>query len=98
MKGSVRGAGMMMDIGHIATLAHLDLTKSESRRFSKDLREILDAFKTLDAVDTSKVKPAFHPIPLKNLLRDDVPHDSEMDPFSNTNLSENGYFKGPKIQ
>ncbi len=89
---------MKVDIKKVASLAHLDLSDSESRTFSKDLSEILKAFKTLDKVSTENVKPAFHPIPIKNALREDVPEDPKMDPFSNTNLNENGYFKGPKIQ
>ncbi|MBL7206711.1 MAG: Asp-tRNA(Asn)/Glu-tRNA(Gln) amidotransferase subunit GatC [Candidatus Aenigmarchaeota archaeon] len=84
----------------VAKLARLNLTESEMKKFSKDLEEILKAFKSLDKVKTDSVKPTIQPIEMENITRDDKIEDSlsQEEALSNVKLNkEKGYFKGPRV-
>jgi aspartyl-tRNA(Asn)/glutamyl-tRNA(Gln) amidotransferase subunit C len=52
----------------------------------------------LREVDTKRVKPSFHPIEIKNIVREDVPEDSltQDEALFNTDLKEGKLFKGPR--
>jgi len=84
----------------VAKLARLNLSKNEIKKFTKDMKDILDAFRILDTVNTDNVKPTFHPIEIKNRFRDDNIEESlsQKEALSNSHKNkENGFFKGPKI-
>jgi len=49
------------EVQHIAKLARLGLSLKEEESFRKDLSEILDYFKIIQPLDTSKIEPTFHP-------------------------------------
>lgn len=61
------------EVKHIARLARLCLTSTEEKKFQKELSAILDYFKMLEELDTSKVLPTFHPTEefIKDKMRDD---------------------------
>ena len=84
-------------VRHVAEVAHLELTDKELEWYSKQLETILQAFKEIDEVDTENIEPSFHPIPLENVLREDVAEDWDWTPLSNTEHKEKLYFRGPKI-
>ncbi len=86
-------------IKHIANLARLDLTEKEIKEFVPQLKEILEAFKKLDKVDTRNTEISLHPIPLKNKMREDETSTclSQDEALSLTEHKKDGYFKGPKI-
>ena len=84
-------------VEHVAKIARLDLTDKEIEKFSKQLENILQAFKQIDEVDTSGVEPSFHPQELKNVWREDKAEPWKWDPLENTKHKEKKYFKGPKI-
>jgi aspartyl-tRNA(Asn)/glutamyl-tRNA(Gln) amidotransferase subunit C len=48
------------EVEHIAKLARLGLTEKEKEKIQKDLSSILDYFKLLRKLDTSKVEPTSH--------------------------------------
>lgn len=83
----------------VAGIARINLTQQEIKKFSKDLVSILDAFKDLAKVDTKNIKPAFQPIEVKNVLREDKVEKSltQEQALSNTKNKEKKYFKGPKV-
>ncbi len=83
----------------VAELARLQLSEDELERFSKELEEIEKAFSVIQEVDTENVEPAFQPIEIENVFREDVPKESfsQEEALSNTEHKENGYFKGPRI-
>ena len=81
----------------LAKSARLDLTDEELIRYTEQLKVILDAFKTLDEVDTENVKPSFHPVEIKSVLREDKAEDWDWDPFGNSIHKEQKRFRGPKI-
>lgn len=84
-------------VRHVVEVARLQLSDEELERYSEQLETILQAFKEIDEVDTEDVEPSFHPIPLENVLRDDVAEDWDWDPLANTEHKEKHHFRGPKI-
>lgn len=86
-------------VKHVAALARLSLSKKEVKKFTKELGDMLEAFKVLDEPNTEKVKPAFHPLELKNIMREDKVEEglTQEGALKNTKHKENGYFKGPRI-
>jgi len=85
-------------VEHVASLARIYLTEEEIEKFSKDFKDILDAFSSLDRVDTENVKPSFHPIEMKNVMREDKEEKclSQEEALSNAEQKEDGFFKGPR--
>lgn len=84
-------------IEHVAKIARLKLTQAEKDKFTKQLGDILSAFKEIDKVDTEKVEPAFHPQEIKNVFREDKAKEWKWEPLANTKHKEGKYFKGPRI-
>lgn len=84
---------------HVSKLARINLSEKEIQKFEKDLKEILEAFKSLDSVDTKDVKPSFHPIDVKNGMREDVESRvcSPEELLESSREKENGYIKGPRV-
>jgi len=81
---------------HVAKLARLNLTKSEAKKYQKDMNEILSAFKVLK--DAKAGRPSFHPLDVKDVFRADeveksLPRDEAL---KNTEHKEKGFFKGPR--
>jgi aspartyl-tRNA(Asn)/glutamyl-tRNA(Gln) amidotransferase subunit C len=60
------------DVEHVARLARLALSDDELQTFTGQLAAVLDHAADIDAVDTTGVAPTAHPLPLRNVLRDDV--------------------------
>ncbi len=87
-------------IDHISKLALLDLSEEEKLKLSEELGDILNYFKKLDDLDTSKVEPTTHPIDgLKNVFREDIPWKSlsNEETLRNAKRKKDGYFKAPRI-
>ena len=59
------------DIKYFSGLARIDLTPEEEERFTKDLNEVLDHFKELEAVDTNEVSPMAGGTGLVNISSED---------------------------
>jgi aspartyl-tRNA(Asn)/glutamyl-tRNA(Gln) amidotransferase subunit C len=60
------------DVAHVARLARLALTDDELDRYTEQLAAVLEHAADIEALDTSGVEPTAHPLPLVNVLRDDV--------------------------
>ena len=84
-------------IKRVAKNARLKLSDEEIEQFTKQLGDILGAFKSLDEVKTDKVKPSFHPQEISDVYREDKAEKFDWDPLANTKHKEKKYFKGPKI-
>lgn len=63
------------DVAHVARLARLNLTPHELERATAQLGAMLDHFADIDALDLDDVEPMAQPIPLTNVMRDDVEGD-----------------------
>lgn len=81
----------------VAATARLELTDAEIAKFSRDLSDILAAFRDLDKVQTDE-KPSFQPLEIRDVLRGDVAENglSQEQALSNTKHRENGFFRGPR--
>ena len=83
------------EVLHIARLARIGLTEEDVRRFTAQLSGILDHFTALAAVDTAGLDPTAHPLPLSNVMRDDLvapslPQDLAL---ANAPRTEDGYVR-----
>lgn len=60
------------DVAHVARLARLELTDGELDRFTGQLAAVLDHARDIEALDLEGVASTAHPLPLQNVLREDV--------------------------
>lgn len=60
-------------VRRIARLARLALSEAEVREFQPQLAAFLEYVRILESIDTTGVEPLYHPLPIQNVLRDDVP-------------------------
>ncbi|WP_343389125.1 Asp-tRNA(Asn)/Glu-tRNA(Gln) amidotransferase subunit GatC [Candidatus Amarobacter glycogenicus] len=60
------------------------------RRFTAQLSGILDHFTALAAVDTTGLDPTAHPLPLSNVMRDDLVAPSLPQDLALANAPETG--------
>jgi aspartyl-tRNA(Asn)/glutamyl-tRNA(Gln) amidotransferase subunit C len=61
------------EVAHVARLALLDLTEDELDRYTGQLAAVLEHAEDVAALDLADVPPTFHPLPLRNVFRPDVP-------------------------
>ena len=85
-------------IQKVAKNSRLNLTEDEVKEFIPQFKEILESFKELNKINTDKIKPSFHPINVKNALREDIPKECVPTDIilKNTKHKQDNYFKGPK--
>ena len=87
------------DVKHVAKLARLELTEEEIDKYSRQLDEIIKYVEQMNEVDTTGIEPMPHPIPVYNVMREDVvkyEHTKE-EMMANAPFEENGFFRVPKI-
>src|SRR5690242_14440929 len=60
------------DVAKVAELARLELTDAELDLYTEQLGAVLDHADDVAALDLADVPPTAHPLPLVNVLRDDV--------------------------
>ncbi len=60
------------DVAHLARLARIDLTDAELDHLAPQLRVIVESVARVSEVADADVPPTSHPLPLTNVLRDDV--------------------------
>ena len=61
------------DVAHVARLARLNVSDEELDMFTGQLAAVLEHAEDVASLDTAGVAPTAHPLPLRNVLRDDVP-------------------------
>ncbi len=86
-------------VRHVAHLARLRLTAEQVDRLAVELSAILDYMAQLNRVDTESVEPTAHPLPIRNVLRDDEVASS-LDPetaLGNAPQREGTFFRVPKV-
>lgn len=85
-------------IEKVSKLSKLKLDESEKEKYSKEFKEILDAFAILDKIDVKSVKSSFRPIEEKNILREDKVEKSisQKEALKFTKHQEKSFFVGPK--
>jgi aspartyl-tRNA(Asn)/glutamyl-tRNA(Gln) amidotransferase subunit C len=87
------------DVAHVAGLARLAVTDEELDRFTEQLAAVLDHAADVAALDVADVPPTAHPVPLVNVLRDDVvtPSLDRDEVLAQAPAAENGLFRVPRI-
>ncbi len=83
----------------MARLARLDLTDDELEHYTDQLAAILDHAADIEALDLEGVEPMTHPVPLINVLREDVvrPCLDRDEVLAAAPAAESGRFKVPPI-
>jgi len=86
-------------VRHVALLARLELDDANVERFTRELGDILAYVDKLNELDTKDVPPTSHPLPMKNVFREDVtqPSLSADEALANAPEKEDVYFKTPPI-
>ena len=87
------------DVAHVARLARLDLTAEELERYTGQLAAVLDHAADVEALDLADVPPTSHPLPLRNVLRDDEvrPCLDRDEVLAAAPAAESGRFRVPPI-
>jgi aspartyl-tRNA(Asn)/glutamyl-tRNA(Gln) amidotransferase subunit C len=87
------------DVRHVAKLARLSLDDAKLQKLAGQLESILGYIDKLAQVDTSKVEPMAHALPVHNVFREDVPQPGlPLDKvLQNAPESDGPFFKVPKI-
>jgi len=65
-----------VQVAHLANLARIALTDEEIEHLTTELGQIMQAVEKVSEVATPDVPPTSHPIPLRNVMRDDVVGDT----------------------
>ncbi|HDS85414.1 MAG TPA: Asp-tRNA(Asn)/Glu-tRNA(Gln) amidotransferase subunit GatC [Phycisphaerales bacterium] len=86
-------------VERVALLARLELSESEIAQFSTQLSGIVDYIEKINTLDTDRIEPLAHCLPVHNVLRQDEPLSSLSNEAALANAPEQieGYFKVPKI-
>jgi aspartyl-tRNA(Asn)/glutamyl-tRNA(Gln) amidotransferase subunit C len=87
------------EVAHVARLARLALTDDELEEFTEQLGAVLEHARDVEALDTAGVLPTAHPLPLRNVLRDDrlTPSLDRDEVLAQAPDAEAGQFKVPRI-
>tara|TARA_Y100000310_G_C20608640_1_gene776860 strand:- start:676 stop:960 length:285 start_codon:yes stop_codon:yes gene_type:complete len=82
----------------VASLARLELTDKEVEEMTSSMQDVLEAFSTLQEVDTEGVEPSVIPVAVKDVSRVDNPSEpvSQKEILSLSKETKDGYFLGPK--
>ncbi len=87
------------DVAYVAQLARLALSEEEARAMARDLEQILEHVKSLDALDTDGVEPTAHGFELATPMRPDhpaPPFDPEL-AVANAPAAQGTAFLVPKV-
>ncbi|WP_427016835.1 Asp-tRNA(Asn)/Glu-tRNA(Gln) amidotransferase subunit GatC [Pseudarthrobacter sp. P1] len=87
------------DVAHLAQLAHIEMSETELDRMAGELAVIVDSVKSVSEAAGDDVPATSHPIPLTNVLREDVVGHvlSAEEALSGAPDAEGGRFKVPAI-
>lgn len=88
-----------IDIEYIANLARIRLDKKDIKAFSSQLGDIISYIEKLKEVDTSKTAPTTHPLPVKNVFREDKVGESlsAQKALMNAPKKKGTFFKVPRV-
>lgn len=89
----------LKEIEHIALLSRLEISEEEKKQFAEQLSAILDYIDKLNELDTHDIEPTSHVIPLKNVMREDIPIPSisREDALMNAPEHTDKFYRVPKI-
>ena len=87
------------EVAHVARLARLSLTDAELEEFTGQLGAVLEHARDVESLDTAGVAPTAHPLPVRNVFRDDEPEPSlnREEVLSQAPAVEDDKFRVPRI-
>lgn len=87
------------DAAYVARLARLALSEEELDTYAVQLADVLEHAAEVAALDTSSVGPTAHPLPLRNVMRDDEvrPSLDRDEVLAQAPAAEDGRFRVPRI-
>ena len=87
------------EVKKVAKLARLKLTDADIARYATQLTGVLGYVAQLKEVNVEGVEPMAHPLPLKNVLREDVVHPglTTEQVLANAPAKDGPYFAVPKV-
>ena len=87
------------EIKHVAFLARLELTETETELFTEQLNSVLDHATILERVDTDNVQPTVYTFSPQNVLREDRLGErfEREKALQNAPDGDDGFFRVPKI-
>jgi aspartyl-tRNA(Asn)/glutamyl-tRNA(Gln) amidotransferase subunit C len=86
-------------VRQVAKLSRLALSEEQLAEFSGQLSAVLEYVEKLNKLDTSKVEPLAHCLPVHNVFREDVPRPSlgTQKVLANAPERDETFFLVPKI-
>jgi aspartyl-tRNA(Asn)/glutamyl-tRNA(Gln) amidotransferase subunit C len=87
------------EVARLAGLARIDLTEAELTRLAGELDVIVESVAKVSEIATADVPATSHPLPLRNVFRDDVPAEplAVDDVLAGAPAAEDGRFLVPQI-
>jgi len=87
------------DVQKVATLARIQFKEADLDRFSIQLDAIVKYVEQLNELNTEKVEPTAHALPVHNVMREDkVTHSKPSEQvFKNAPQHEEHFFKVPQV-
>jgi len=87
------------EVEHVALLARLHLSEEEIERHTHHLNRILEAFRTLQELDTEEVEPTSHVLPMSNVFRPDEvwPGLPREEALANAPDHDGAFFRVPRV-
>jgi aspartyl/glutamyl-tRNA(Asn/Gln) amidotransferase C subunit len=86
---------------HLAKLSKLKTTNLENNKYTSQLEETITYIKNLNKLDTKKIKPSHHVLPVNNVFFEDGVKNnrilSSQDLKQTTKLSSNKFFITNKV-
>lgn len=86
-------------IKNLADLSRLTFNPHEREDIKKDLQQMISFVDKLNEVDTRNVEPLLHMTEAVNIYREDIVQGSmeKTEALKNAPLTDNNYFKVPKV-
>jgi len=84
---------------YVAHLSRIELQAKELEKLSKQLQDILDFIDKLNKIDIENIQATSHILPIKNVLREDLPRESLPinKVLENALHKEGSFFVVPKV-
>jgi aspartyl-tRNA(Asn)/glutamyl-tRNA(Gln) amidotransferase subunit C len=86
------------EMEHLKKLARLEMNAEETNAAAKDINNILEGFKTLQNLDLSAFSEMPRPVPMQNIMREDVAAAGleQREAMAVAIEAEEGFFKVPR--
>ncbi|HYZ90904.1 MAG TPA: Asp-tRNA(Asn)/Glu-tRNA(Gln) amidotransferase subunit GatC [Actinomycetota bacterium] len=87
------------EVEHVARLARLQLTPEETELFRMQLDAVLERATRIQSLDLDAFPPTAHPVDLRNVWREDVVVEPDMQDaiLGNAPNKDGTFFRAPRI-